>query len=168
MTIVHVPPSLFTNQNTPIFNQMLRWNLWWDIPMKWRGAVVWCSCLQERSDTEGRLYVILPSKQCEDWPAECSQHLQRLEQADIVSKEEGNLLRVGDCYITNTMAIAFQFQLDQKWNAVVAWDEGRHRHTKGNPNKRWTSLFEWLGGELLQCPRRAVGGWRIMAEVVLR
>ena len=68
--------------------------------------------LQERSDAEGRLYVILTLKRCEDWPADCSQHLQGLEQADVVSKEEGNLLRVADCYIPNTMAISNSLQLD--------------------------------------------------------
>ncbi len=54
------------------------------------------------------MYVILPLKQCGDWQwqADCSQHLQGLEQADVVSKEEGNLLRVADCYIPNTMAIS--------------------------------------------------------------
>ena len=61
---------------------------------------------QERSDAEGPLYVILPLKQCGDWQADCSHHLQGLEQADVVSKEEGNLLRVADCYIPNTMAIS--------------------------------------------------------------
>ena len=62
--------------------------------------------LQERSDAEDRLYVILTLKRCEDWPADCSQHLQGLEKADIVSEEEDNLVRVADCYVTNTMAIS--------------------------------------------------------------
>ena len=101
MTIVHVPPSLFMNQNTPIFICG-----WWDIPIKMVRSSLVLFCRKDQMRKAPWLYVILPLKQCGDWQAYCSQHLQGLEQADVVSKEEGNLLRVADCYIPNTMAIS--------------------------------------------------------------